>query len=399
LKNSIVQGGLFIKANHPTNPACSDLLQKKIQDLRKILDDQKLSCDDRSKSAEIRKAIWASQANLQLKETEIEIAKIDAKNIWEQIKTHMPLYTLFQSDRKNTDADDAVQDPMRIAVKEILLEPDIQKTLSEISLTVREKLLKVSERTLTKLNELNPSIASSLTPQIPEFSSLKWADVFKSVSISGENDIPINKRGSGVKRLVLISFFRAEAERRQSEENLPNIVCAIEEPETSQHPDHQRGLIDAFIELSNSRNTQVFLTTHSPEIVKRLNFENIQLVSDKTEDKVISVLHHELPYPSLNEVNFTAFGEATPEYHNELYGFIDAAGRLQEYVSGKPLRLYKELNNKDGSIKDKQKTLTEYIRHQIHHPENKHNEQYSLQDLKDSIEQMRSFIKPSNSVY
>ena len=44
-------------------------------------------------------------------------------------------------------------------------------------------------------------------------------------------NIPINKRGSGVKRLILFKFFRAEAERRLQESNTTSIIYAIEEPE------------------------------------------------------------------------------------------------------------------------------------------------------------------------
>lgn len=302
---------VFIRANHPVNTECKDLLQKKIQDLRKILEDQGLDCADKTRSAELRKAIWHGQSELLLEDYEIEVAKIETKNIWEQLKAYMPLYTLFQSDRKNTDSDDEVQDPMRIAIKEILGDPSIQDSLTSIAEKVKARLEQVAGRTLAKLEELNPTIAQSLNPQLPDSGSLKWVDVFKSVSISGENNIPINKRGSGVKRLVLISFFRAEAERRQNEVSLPNIVYAIEEPETSQHPEHQRGLTDALIALSNAVNTQVLLTTHSPEIVKRLKLENILLVSDEMENRVKRVLQSELPYSSLNEVNFAAFGEAT----------------------------------------------------------------------------------------
>lgn len=308
------------------------------------------------------------------------------------LTAYMPLYTLFQSDRKNTDSDDEVQDPMRIAVKEILGDPVIQASLADIAATVKDRLDQVAARTLAKLEELNPAIARSLNPQLPDPANLKWTDVFKNVSISGDNDIPINKRGSGVKRLVLISFFRAEAERRQSESNLPNIVYAIEEPETSQHPEHQRGLTDALIALSQAVNTQVLLTTHSPEIVKRLKFENILLVSNSPQERVSRVLQNELPYPSLNEVNFSAFGEATYEYHNELYGFIEAEGRLTEYSSGKPLRPYNKIR-RDGSTQKLDIVLTEYIRHQIHHPENTQNVHFTPQELTDSIQDMRVFIK------
>ncbi|NLC35394.1 MAG: AAA family ATPase, partial [Alcaligenaceae bacterium] len=316
----------------------------------------------------------------------------DAKSIWEQLKAYMPLYTLFQSDRKNSDSDDEVQDPMRIAVREILGDPQIQADLAQVTDTVKARLDEVAQRTLQKLGEMAPAIANSLDPQLPDFASLKWSDVFKNVSITGDDDIPINKRGSGVKRLVLISFFRAEAERRKNEANLPDIVYAIEEPETSQHPEHQRALTDALIALSEARNTQVLLTTHSPEIVKRLKFENIILVSNQIPTRVSPVLEHELPYPSLNEVNFSAFGEASYEYHNELYGFIEAQGRLDEYKLGKPQRQYNRLRP-DGSTVTQQIILTEYIRHQIHHPENEQNVLFTADELTESIETMRLFLQ------
>lgn len=386
------KGKVFIRANHPVNPECTDLLLKKNDALKKILEDAGFDCPDKTKNAELRKSIWQGQDDLQLGECEIEVAKNDANNIWEQLKAYMPLFTLFQSDRKNSDSDDEVQDPMRIAVREILGDPTIQADLAQVADTVKTRLDEVAQRTLQKLGEMNSGIANSLDPQLPDSASLKWQDVFKNVSITADDDIPINKRGSGVKRLVLISFFRAEAERRQHAANLPDIVYAIEEPETSQHPEQQRALTDALIALSNARNTQVLLTTHSPEIVKRLKFENIILVSDQTPNRVSLVLEHELPYPSLNEVNFLAFGEASFEYHNELYGFIEAEGRLDEYKAGKPQRDYIKVRA-NGSTVTQRIILTEYIRHQIHHPENDNNALFTPDELKESIEVMRLFLR------
>ena len=254
---------VFIKANHPTNSTCSDLLLKKNTDLKKLLTDD-IECEDKTKNAVIRKAIWNYYSDdLQLNEIEIEVAKLDAKNSWEQLKNYMPLYSLFQSDRKNSDGDSEVQNPMKFAVQEILKDTELKSKLDSVAVEVENKLKQVASKTLEKLNEMNPDIASSLNPVIPSVESLKWADVFKSVSITGDEDIPINKRGSGVKRLILLNFFRAEAERRQQEKSVPDIIYAIEEPETSQHPNHQRKLIEAFIELSKTDNTQIILTTHS----------------------------------------------------------------------------------------------------------------------------------------
>lgn len=383
---------VFIRAFHPSHENCRDLLLKKNPDLKKVLNEQGLECEDKTKNAELRKAIWNAQEDLQLSEQEIEVAKIDAKSIWEQLSAYMPLYTLFQSDRKNSDGDSEVQDPMRLAVREILGDPTIQKELSDIAATVKERLDEVAARTLNKLREMNPVIANSLDPRLPDAASLKWTDVFKSVAITGDENIPINKRGSGVKRLVLISFFRAEAERRQLEVNLPDIIYAIEEPETSQHPEHQRALVDALVSLSESDNTQVFVTTHSPEIVKRLKFENILLISGRAPGDILHVREHNLPYPSLNEVNYAAFDEASYEYHNELYGYIEAEDSLVAYKQGKTERAYNRIR-RDGSVVQQNIVLTEYIRHQIHHPENDQNQPFTVDELKESIDAMRTFIQ------
>lgn len=386
---------VFIKALHPTNPACSDLLLKKNADLKKLLTDD-ITCEDKTKNAEIRKSLWGHFSDdLQSNEIEIELAKEDAKNTWVQLKNYLPLYALFQSDRKNSDGDSEVQNPMKFAVQEILKDDELRNSLNTIANEVEAKLNEVAGKTLEKLNEMNPEIADSLTPVIPSAESLKWADVFKSVSITGDDDIPINKRGSGVKRLILLNFFRAEAERRQKEKDVPDIVYAIEEPETSQHPNHQRKLIEAFIELSKADNTQILLTTHSPSIVKLLEFDHIKLIKDGDNKDIVNVERGDLPYPSLNEVNYLAFGESNDEYHNELYGFIESEDLLNDFKDGKDTMLYIRLRQ-NGDTLNEQKIISEYIRHQIHHPENELNQRYSNEELQQSIGDMREFIEGQN---
>ena len=383
---------VFIKANHPTHQNCNDLLLKKIRDLQKVLDDNGIECENRTKSAVVRKSIWEHYTNdLDLQRVEIDVTKEDAKNIWDQLKNYMPLYSLFQSDRKNSDGDSEVQNPMKLAVQEILKDEDLKNRLAQVAIEVETKLQQVANNTLEKLREMNPDIAESLNPVIPAADSLKWNEVFKSVSITGDEDIPINKRGSGVKRLILLNFFRAEAERRQQEQNIPNIIYAIEEPETSQHPSHQRKLIEAFIDLSNADRTQIILTTHSPAIVKMLEFEHLKLIKDDGSKEVINIESSELPYPSLNEVNFLAFNESNDEYHNELYGYIESESELTNYKSTKTTVNYIKIM-RSGSTRTEQIIMSEYIRHQIHHPENTNNTRFTNEELQQSISDMRNFI-------
>jgi predicted ATP-dependent endonuclease of OLD family len=386
---------VFVKANHPTNNDCKDLLLKKNTDLQKIIKDNSVTCSNQTINAVMRTAIWQHfSADLQLQEIEIDVTKGDTKSIWDKLQTYLPLYSLFQSDRKNSDGDDEVQDPLKEAVKQILNDTALKVKFDEIATEVKTKLQDVASRTLAKIQEMNPEIASSLNPVIPATDSLKWTDVFKSVSIAGDENIPINKRGSGVKRLILLNFFRAEAERRKLAENIPSIIYAIEEPETSQHTEHQKKLIKAFLDLSNTPNTQVIITTHSAALVKELEFQHLRLVKSNNSIKTIEkVLPNRLPYPSLNEVNFLAFSEITEEYHNELYGFIELEGEMPNYRNGKPTMPYKKLKKDGVTIVVENIVLTDYIRHQIHHPENTNNTRYTFQQLKDSVDLMRIFIQ------
>ena len=129
-----------------------------------------------------------------------------------------------------------------------------------------------------------------------------------------------------------------------------------------------------------------------------LTFSNLRLITEDNQNKktISKIESHNLPYPSLNEVNYLAFNESDLEYHNELYGFIEGEGWLQEYKIGKVLKQYIR-QKRNGSTLQEQKILTEYIRHQIHHPENTHNTKYTKEELQQSLQSMRDFIIEKNS--
>jgi putative ATP-dependent endonuclease of the OLD family len=82
-----------------------------------------------------------------------------------------------------------------------------------------------------------------------------------------------------VRRLILLNFFRAQAEKRLSNADAQGIIYAIEEPETSQHPNNQRLLLNAFRELSEQPGCQVIITTHTPVLVRDLPLGALRLIS------------------------------------------------------------------------------------------------------------------------
>ncbi len=384
---------IYLNAYHPGNEICSNLHEKTKIQLGGVITSNSIECENRNINAVMRKAIWCHyEQDLALENKEVEVNKGDTKEIWNKLKVYLPIYSLFQSDRKNSDGDSEIQDPLQEAVRQIIGAAELQEKLAEIAQEVETKLREVSQRTLEKLNEMSPEIAQTLTPVIPSTENLKWKDVFKKVAIAGDDSIPINKRGSGVKRLILLNFFRAEAERKLEEQNSESVIYAIEEPETSQHTDNQIKLLNAFKELAGIDNTQVLMTTHSANIVKLLDFDNLIVITrDNQERSLNRVSADRLPYPSLNEVNYLAFNEISDEYHNELYGFIEAEEQLNLFKANKPRIPYmKQLRNRDP--RQEHIILTEYIRHQIHHPENNLNDRFNMEQLGESVLLMRSYI-------
>ncbi|MBT1247030.1 MULTISPECIES: ATP-binding protein [unclassified Thermosipho (in: thermotogales)] len=279
---------IYIVANHPTHENLKDLLILKTSDLKQRAKELgvDLSNEDKRVASKIRKAIRYkfNKEELRLEEIEIPIDKEGTKQIWEQLKNYLPLYTLFKVDRQNADQDAEIQDPMRIAIKKIMSNDEIRNRLREIEKKVEEEITKIAVRTIEKLKEMNSEIAQKLKPRIPE---PKWENVFKGMTISSDGGIPFNKRGSGVRRLILLGFLRAEAEEKKEERNVPNVIYAFEEPETSQHPDHQKKLVEAFLALSGKDDTQVILTTHSPRIANLLSVKSLRFLHKENEKVII----------------------------------------------------------------------------------------------------------------
>lgn len=283
-KNKLTASSLktYIIANYPI-VFKEPLISLKIAELKKLLDNYENNLDikeiKKNKSSSIRQAIYKVENITECSLKEIPIDKEDGKKIWDSLKLDLPLFFIFQSDRANKDSDKEVQDPLKAITKSAI--GQLEQELEQVKEKIRIKAETLGNRTLEKLKEMNPEIAEVLTPKMTHKA---WDSLF-SFSFNCDDGIPINKRGSGVRRLILLNYFRAEAERKNSEER--NVIYAIEEPETSQHPDWQVELFNALIELSENSNTQVLLTTHSPSLAGLVCPENILFVYK--DDQVINV--------------------------------------------------------------------------------------------------------------
>lgn len=265
-------------ANHPTAEGVSGLLELKEKELQALIKAKGLDAQLKGNPG-MRKALWAAEANLKLAEIALPVAKAkeDSKRIWEQLDSHLPMFALFQSDRSSRDSDGEVQTPMKAAVASAIAE--MQGEIDLIQRKVKEKAEEIARSTHEALKTIDPNLAKELNPQFTPPTTAKWTGLF-TVNMDTDDGIPLNKRGSGVRRLVLVSFFKAAAERRLAGGGSKrSIIYAIEEPETAQHPNNQKILIESFKALAGEPGYQLLLTTHSPGFAAELPTDSIRFIS------------------------------------------------------------------------------------------------------------------------
>lgn len=280
-KSKISTEILINAENHPVDEKEHSLLPLTIAELKKDAQNRGVSLEtgEATVKAKIRRAIVERSGVYQFRAIDIPVDKNETKTLWEQVLKYLPMCALFVSDRSSSDQDPEAQSPMGVAVEQALAE--IEEQLGELAAHVEKQVQDVAARTLAKLKEMNAELADQLKPQLKD-KSIKWKNLFK-YTLTSDLEVPMDKRGSGVRRLVLLNFFRAEAERKASTDEHRPVIYAIEEPETSQHPDHQRMLMHALLEISENPG-QVLVSTHAPGLAGEVPVTSLRLI-DMDEDK------------------------------------------------------------------------------------------------------------------
>lgn len=265
------------------------LVTEKIQVLRRRYDTYAANPNcpqvNRNIASELRKAIYTMELNptSEYGIVDIEMSKEDAKNIRDSLYKQFPNYYIFEADRKNTDKDNEIQDPLKAVTKTALSE--MAAEIERMQQQVKERVEEIGHRTIEKLAELNAEIAEDIRPVV----TVKPLDSAFNFELQSDNGIPLNKRGSGVRRLILLSYFRAEAENSIATHPDTRLIYAIEEPETGQHPDFQRMIFDTLNNISQMHTHQVIVTSHTPEIAKLVTPEQLILLRKEKNHQVISV--------------------------------------------------------------------------------------------------------------
>lgn len=281
---------IYLVANYPNDVRLSKLLSMKNALLKNYAEELGVSLEgiNKTKNPPIRERIRNHiGGERSIKELKVD-GNVDTEDnlraIWSSIKKQLPVFSLFKVDKALDDKDGDIQDPMKVAINEALSLPEIQALLEQVETKVREASTDVAERTIEKLKDFDETSSEKLKS---DFSKTPAYNKIFDLTLLNENNIPLNKRGSGIRRLVLLSFFQAQAEKRKAESNAPAIIYAIEEPETSQHPDHQKLLIDSLVKLSERPNIQVLFSTHSANLVREIPIRSLSYISSDVNGNIV----------------------------------------------------------------------------------------------------------------
>ena len=89
--------------------------------------------------------------------------------------------------------------------------------------------------------------------------------------------------------MILLSYFRAEAEKSVTDDSDVQLIYAIEEPETGQHPNFQQMIFESLNTLSQKPTHQLIVTSHTPEIAKFVTPEQLILLRRNEENQVVAI--------------------------------------------------------------------------------------------------------------
>lgn len=270
------------------------------------------------------------------------------------------------------------------------------------SLSTRAKLIEDEIQNVFKSQYGDVNIKFDFT--LPEAKTF-----FTSTSIKVDDGVEtdLKEKGSGMQRSMALAILQVYAKmltRHESDSSkFKPLFFFIDEPEISLHPKAQKTLLESLIKISATQ--QIFLTTHSPYLLKQFDSTQHDLIVFRKEAGNLEIIpDREFKLfkwsPSWGEINYLAYDLCTEDFHNELYGALqeqEAAYKeadIENFFTTKTIPLNKSwVRVKAGTPQPAYNTtLMTFIRNTIHHPENRQNLNYSEQELKTSIDTMRGLV-------
>lgn len=253
---------------------------------------------------------------------------------------------------------------------------EVAKLISPVAINSLQS--KLSELTTKHINNVWPEHPITITFQINDN---------KITLLIEDNGVKFkpktaDQRSDGFKQFI---SFLLTVSIENHNKVLSETILLIDEPETHLHPPAQINLLNELIKItSNSDGNILFFATHSNYLIDKNNLDRNFKV-DKLDNSKTFIKRIEKKTSTYAEVNYEVFGINSSDYHNELYGFIESEDKSKLNSIDKDKKWIDSRNNREKDV-----SLSEYIRHSIHHPENTLNIRFSEIELAESIEKLKS---------
>jgi len=253
--------GLYLKKESELNTLCQDNGIEYSQSGRGITNKEK------------RKKLREKARDLGIEITSKEI-KIDPKTqIFKIITQSSPQFVIFESDTKLGVGETSFQSQFKPIIQTVTSSPSVK--------TIKDQFTGAIDAALQcEVNE----IFSCFRRHTDTFQELKASPSYSwekaiTFDIIGKDqqgtENSIDRRGSGIRRILMVAFFQYLTEKKLSEQD--SYVFAVEEPENCLHPHLQRELINSFKKLSDE-GSQIIITSHSPIFAGLSPIDDISLI-------------------------------------------------------------------------------------------------------------------------
>jgi putative ATP-dependent endonuclease of OLD family len=204
-----------------------------------------------------------------------ELPLTTREDLWKTIASTLPEFELFESDTRLGVGETTFQSQFRPIVKTAAEQPGATEARDTFTGAISTALQSEVDAVFGRLRRHTDAFVG-LTAK-PEFS---W-DKAVTLQILGKDqhgvEKPLDRRGSGMRRLLMVAFFQYLAEKECRGDGDFNFIFAVEEPENCLHPGLQRELVASFRQLADD-GCQIVVTSHSPVFAGGSPIEDLALV-------------------------------------------------------------------------------------------------------------------------
>lgn len=219
---------------------------------------------NKNKRESIRKI--AEEKNIAKQSVEIQPAEAALK-----VLDYIPDFSLFEADESLSEEGTAFQKEFKEVIETAIGTIDEKTNIEKkIETEIDNEIQKIHKFLLRHTDEV---VSIKARP------SFKWKDlVFFYLECCDKQgkEIAFAKRGSGLRRLLMVAYFQYLAQRNKTKSSMKSNIYGIEEPETYLHPGAQRELLGSFRAIAASE--QILVSSHSPVFAGSTDIENLILL-------------------------------------------------------------------------------------------------------------------------